>query len=288
MRIKTLCFIPLFFALFGFEAISSSSAYSFDFIYFGNGSDLITFNGDAEYAPELDGMSKSGALGLSRANIPFSHGRALFINPIPFKPNASSSPYSFKTSFTFTINSYTVSPHRKIPNTGHGLAFIVVPTSQNISVSGLRYLSLVNRVNNGNPKNHLFAIEFDVFKDKSLGDINDNHVGININSVKSMVSKKAGYWIQTKTGGQNRWLFKELKLRGGARYKAWIEYENSKVSVTLGIAHLEKPKRPLIEARVDLSKVFLEKMYTGFAGSMGRNVERHEIWDWSFENTAKN
>lgn len=281
MQIKTLCFIPLFFALFCSYTISSSSAYSFDFIYFGNGTDLITFNGDAEYGPEIDGMSKSGALGLTQDKIKYSHGQAIFINPIPFKAN-SSYVYSFKTEFTFTITPQ----NRSKPNPGHGLAFIVVPTDKNDDVSGLGYLSLVNRRNNGNPQNHLFAVEFDVFQDKSLGDINGNHVGININSVNSTVSKKAGYWIQSRTGGQNRWLFKELKLsRKG--YKAWIEYENSKVTVTIG-PNLEKPKKPLIEARVDLSKVFLEKMYTGFAGSMGRGVERHEIWDWSFENSAKN
>lgn len=123
------------------------------------------------------------------------------------------------------------------------------------------------------------------FKDKSLGDINDNHVGINNNSVNSTVSKKAGSWYQSKTEGKNRWLFKELKLSGNG-YRAWIEYENGKVTVTIGRSQ-EKPKRPLIEARVDLSKVFLEKMYVGFAGSMGRGVERHEILDWSFENSAK-
>ncbi|XP_010479841.1 PREDICTED: lectin-like protein At1g53060 isoform X2 [Camelina sativa] len=281
MQTKTLYFIPLFLALFLSHAISSS-AYSFNFDYFYNGTDLMTFYGDAEYAPEPDGMSKSGGIGLSRENIPFSHGRAIFINPIPFKPSASSSyVYSFKTSFNFDIAS-----RKKNPNPGHGLAFIVVPHNKNDTVSGLGYLSLVNRFNNGNPNNHLFAVEFDVFKDASLGDINDNHVGININSANSTVSKKAGYWIQSRTGGKNRWVFKALKLSDNG-CKAWIEYENGKVTVTIGPSQ-EKPRRPLIEARLDLSKVFHEKMYTGFAGSMGRDAERHEISDWSFENSAKN
>ncbi|KFK35749.1 hypothetical protein AALP_AA4G031400 [Arabis alpina] len=274
MKIKTLYFI--FITLFCSYTISSSYGYSFEFIYFGNGTDLITFNGDAEYGPEIDGMSKSGALGLTQDKIKYSHGQALFINPIPFKSN-SSYVYSFKTEFTFIIT-----PQNKANPSGHGLAFIIVPNDKNDDVSGLGYLGIVNRMRNGNPKNHFFAVEFDVFQDKSLGDINDNHVGININSVNSTVSKKAGYWVQSKTG----WVFKELKLsRRG--YKAWIEYENSMVTVTIGPS-MEKPKRPLIEARVDLSKVVLEKMYTGFAGSMGSGVERHEILDWSFQNSAKN
>lgn len=281
MQIKTLCFIPLFLALFGSHAISSSG-YSFNFDYFGNGTDLMTFHGDAEYAPEPDGMSKSGAIGLSHDNIPLSHGRAIFINPIPFKPSASSSyVYSFKTSFTFAIT-----PRKSNPNPGHGLAFMILPSNVEGPAWGSGYLSLVDPFDDGAPGNHLFAVEFDVFKDKSFGDINDNHVGININSVNSTVSKKAGYWIESKTGGKSRWLFKELKLAGNG-YRAWIEYENKKVTVTIGRSQ-NKPKRPLIEARVDLSKVFLEKMYAGFAGSMGHGVERHEILDWSFENSAKN
>lgn len=83
-------------------------------------------------------------------------------------------------------------------------------------------------------------------------------------------------------------MFKEVKLSSGDNYKAWIEYKDSKVSVTLAPAHLKKPKRALIETQVDLSKVVLETMYTGFSGPMGRGIERHDIWSWSFENTAKN
>jgi len=232
-------------------------------------------------------MSRSGALSMTRDNIPFSHGQGLYTDPIPFKSsnNTSSSVYSFKTSFTFSIT-----PRRSNPNPGHGIAFIVVPTvAYEYDQDSTRgFLGLVNLTTNGNPNNHLFAVEFDVFQDKRFGDINDNHVGVNINSVNSKVSEKAGYWIQTRTRGKNQWLFKEVKLSSGDNYKAWIEYKNSKVIVWLAPAHLKKPKRPLIETQVDLSEVVLETMYTGFSGSMGRGVERHDIWSWSFENTAKN
>ncbi|AAF87861.1 Lectin-like protein [Arabidopsis thaliana] len=272
MKIQILCFTTLFLAIFTSQV---TTAYKFKFDYFGNGTDPISFHGDAEYGPDTDGKSRSGAIALTRDNIPFSHGRAIFTTPITFKPNASAL-YPFKTSFTFSITPKTN------PNQGHGLAFIVVPSNQNDAGSGLGYLSLLNRTNNGNPNNHLFAVEFDVFQDKSLGDMNDNHVGIDINSVDSVVSVKSGYWVMTRSG----WLFKDLKLSSGDRYKAWIEYNNNYkvVSVTIGLAHLKKPNRPLIEAKFDLSKVIHEVMYTGFAGSMGRGVERHEIWDWTFQN----
>ncbi|KAG7595059.1 Legume lectin domain [Arabidopsis thaliana x Arabidopsis arenosa] len=281
MQIQKLCFFALFISLFSSKTIS---AVKFNFNHF-DGTDLI-FLGYAELGPATDGMSRSGALSMTRDKNPFSHGQGLYTNRIPFKSSnntSSSSVYSFKTSFTFSIN-----PRRSNPNPGHGLAFIVVPTVNYDQDSTRGFLGLVNRTTNGNPNNHLFAVEFDVFQDKRFGDINDNHVGININSVNSKVSEKAGYWVQTRTEGKNQWLFKEVKLSNGDNYKAWIEYKNSKVTVTLAPAHLTKPKRPLIETQVDLSEVVFETMYTGFSGSMGRGIERHDIWSWSFENTAKN
>ncbi|KAF8052388.1 hypothetical protein N665_1564s0010 [Sinapis alba] len=276
MTMQTLSFIILFIAI---SISPHTSAYRFQFSNFGtNGSNLFSFHGDAEYGPDTDHMGRSGALALTQFRVPLSHGRAIFTKPIAFKPpNNASSVYPFKTSFTFSIT-----PHNTNPTPGHGLAFLVVPSNQNDAASGLGYLSLVNRTSNGNPSNHLFAVEFDVFQDKSLHDINDNHVGIDINSVDSVKSVKSGYWVMTRNG----WLFKDLKLSSGDKYTAWIEYNNNLkvISVTIGFAHLKKPNRALIEAKYDLSNVLLEKMYAGFAGSMGRGVETHEIWDWTFQN----
>ncbi|XP_013589067.1 PREDICTED: lectin-like protein At1g53070 [Brassica oleracea var. oleracea] len=276
ITMQTPCFITLFIAI---SISQATSAYRFQFKNFGiNGSDLFSFHGDAEYGPDAGRMSRSGALALTQFRIPFSHGRAIYINPITLKPpNNASSVYPFKTSFTFSIT-----PHNTNPTPGHGFAFLVVPRNQDDAASGLGYLSLVNRTSNGNPNNHLFAVEFDVFQDKSLHDINDNHVGIDINSVDSVTSVKSGYWVMTRNG----WLFKDLKLSSGDKYTAWVEYNNNLkvISVTIGLAHLRKPNRPLIEAKYDLSNVLLEKMYAGFAGSMGRGVETHEVWDWTFQN----
>ncbi|ESQ30121.1 hypothetical protein EUTSA_v10012298mg, partial [Eutrema salsugineum] len=220
-----------------FFSYGTISAVTFNFNHF-DGTNLI-FIGYAELGPATDGMSRSGAL--SPVTTFHSHMVKAFTH-IPFHSNPPT---------TLLLLLFILTKHLSLSPS--------LLTGQALTPN----LGLVNRTTNGSPNNHLFAVEFDVFQDKRFGDINDNHVGIDINSVHSMVSKRAGYW-------------------------AWIEYKNNKVTITLAPAHLKKPKRPLIETQVDLSKVFLETMYTGFPGSMGRGIERHDIWSWSFENTAKN
>ncbi|EOA22603.1 hypothetical protein CARUB_v10003270mg [Capsella rubella] len=240
------------------------------------------FLGDAELGPASDGVSLSRALSMTRDANPCSHGQTLWSTPLSFKPSSnSSSPYPFETSFTFSITS------RVKPAPGHGLAFVFVPSIESSGPGPAGFLGILNKTTNGNPNSHVFAVEFDDFQDKSFGDITDNHVGININSVTSVVAQKAGYWVQTRIGKRLLWSFKEVKLSNGERYKAWIEYRNSKVTVTLAPENVKKPKKPLIVAHLDLSKVFLEKMYPGFSGAMGRGVERHDIWSWTFQNSAK-
>ncbi|XP_010423731.1 PREDICTED: lectin-like protein [Camelina sativa] len=271
-QIHKLCFLALLILAHTTSAVNLSLKTS-----------ELVFLGDAELGPASDGVSRSGALSMTRDGNPFSHGQSLWSTPVPFKPssNSSSPPYPFETSFTFSITT------RVKPAPGHGLAFVVVPSIESSGPGPAGFLGIFNKTNNGNPNNHIFAVEFDVFQDKSFGDINDNHVGININSVSSIVAAKAGYWVQTRIGKSLLYSFKEVKLSNGERYKAWIEYRNSDVTVTLAPENVKKPKKPLIVAHLDLSKVFLEKMYPGFSGSMGRGVEHHDIWSWTFQNSAK-
>ncbi|CAH8385624.1 unnamed protein product [Eruca vesicaria subsp. sativa] len=222
MQLHKLCFIALFVAHTTFAVNLSLKTSN------------IAFLGDAELGPASDGVSRSGALSMTRDANPFSHGQAL-------------------------------------DNSGAGPA---------------GFLGILNKTNNGNSENHVFAVEFDVFQDKHLGDINDNHVGVDVNSLTSVVAEKAGYWVQTVIGKRKLWRFKEVKLSDGERYKAWIEYKNFEVRVTLAPEAVKKPQKPLIVVQLNLSEVFLENMYTGFAGAMGRGVERHDIWSWTFQNSA--
>ncbi|CAH8325725.1 unnamed protein product [Eruca vesicaria subsp. sativa] len=66
MQTQNICLVALFIALFSSETIS---AIKFNFNNF-DGTNLI-FIGYAELGPVTDGMSRSGALSMTRDNIPF-------------------------------------------------------------------------------------------------------------------------------------------------------------------------------------------------------------------------
>lgn len=106
----------------------------------------------------------------------------------------------------------------------------------------------------------------------------------------SNVAANAGYWVQTSVGKRKVWSFKDVNLSSGEKFTAWVEFRkrDNRITVTLAPENVKKPKRPLIQGPRELNDVLLQNGYVGFAGAMGRGVERHDIWTWSFENDAKN
>ncbi|KEH22952.1 legume lectin beta domain protein [Medicago truncatula] len=51
-----------------------------------------------------------------------------------------------------------------------------------------------NNSNNGNSSSHVFGIELDTDQNFEFDEINDNHIGIDINDLKSANSTPAGYY----------------------------------------------------------------------------------------------
>lgn len=146
--------------------------------------------------------------------------------------------------------------------------------------SSAQHLGVFNFTNNGDPNNHIFGVEFDVFKNQEFQDPDDNHVGVNLNSLTSNASYTAGYW-----SGEFDEDFNELKLNNGVNYQVWIDFLDLKINVTMALAGVKKPRKPLISEVVDLSGVLLDEMYVGFCGATGALVESHRILAWSFSNS---
>ncbi|XP_010260206.1 PREDICTED: L-type lectin-domain containing receptor kinase VII.1-like [Nelumbo nucifera] len=210
-------------------------------------------------------------------NSAFSIGRALYPTKIPTRPPNSFTFLPFYTSFIFSI----------APNegqlSGHGLVFIFAPTTGINGTSSSQNLGLFNRTNSGSPTNHVLGIEFDVFQNQEFNDINDNHVGIDVNSLTSLTVQPAGYWGEKKNDQNGT--FHDLKLNNGANYQVWIDYSNSQLNVTMVRAGLKRPQLPLISTPINLSDVLLDEMYVGFTAATGQLVEYHRILAWCFSNS---
>ncbi|XP_010260207.1 PREDICTED: L-type lectin-domain containing receptor kinase VII.1-like [Nelumbo nucifera] len=243
------------------------SAFAVDFVFNGFSSSDLLFYGTATLESRLLVLTNTTA---------FTVGRALYNSKIPTRAPNTSAILPFYTSFIFSI----------APNngqlSGHGIVFIFAPTGGINGTTSSQHLGFVNHTNNGNRNNHLFGIEFDVFKNQEFNDINDNHIGVDENSLTSKTAEPAGYWAEDMNSRNGT--FHDLTLNNGVNYQVWIDYSDL-LNVTMARAGMKRPQRPLISTPVNLSDILLDEMYVGFTAATGRLVEYHRILAWSFSNS---
>ncbi|KAI5570662.1 hypothetical protein BDE02_11G044000 [Populus trichocarpa] len=248
-----------------------------DFVFNGFNSSSVSLYGSA--------IIESRILTLTNQTS-FQIGRALYPTKIPTKAPNSSFVYPFSTSFIFAMVPYK----NVLP--GHGLAFLFVPFTSIQSSISAQYLGFLNRTNGNRSDDHLLGIEFDVFANEEFSDMNDNHVGIDVNTLTSIKAADAGYWPDNSRSSSNENTsdedsnsFKEQDLNNGKNYQVWIDYEDSIINVTMAPAGMKRPTRPLLNVSLNLSDVFEDEMYVGFTSSTGLLVENHKILAWSFSNS---
>ncbi|KAI3513585.1 hypothetical protein L1887_20921 [Cichorium endivia] len=193
----------------------------------------------------------------SRSNSPV--GRVLHSFPIRFLRSSSNSTVSFSTRFTFTV----ITP---IPPclAGDGIAFLIASDPNSLPHTD-GYLGLPD-----SPASHpFFAIEFDTTFNPGLGDINDNHVGIDVDSVISVAS------IDLMSEG--------IDLKSGKRITVWIEYRDPDKIIRVWVGYTDtKPENSVLAFPIDLSKTLKEFMYVGFSASNGRGSSVHSIQKLQF------
>ncbi|XP_013630416.1 PREDICTED: L-type lectin-domain containing receptor kinase IV.1 [Brassica oleracea var. oleracea] len=199
-------------------------------------------------------------------------GHAFYTKPIRFKDSPNGTVYSFSTTFVFAI-------HSQIPIlSGHGIAFVVAPNPSLPYATASQYIGLFNITNNGNDTNQVFAVELDTIRSTEFNDTDDNHVGIDINSLKSERTSLAGWWDEK---GQ----FKNLSLISRKPMQVWVDYDGGshKIDVTMAPFNEDKPRRPLVSAVRDLSSVISQDMFVGFSSATGSVLSEHFILGWSFK-----
>ncbi|KAE8679745.1 putative Gibberellin 3-beta-dioxygenase [Hibiscus syriacus] len=123
---------------------------------------------------------------------------------------------SFNTSFL--INIFRV--NNSVP--GEGVAFLVASNTALPPGSSGQYLGLTNSSTDGLSSNNLEAIELDTFKQDF--DPDDNHIGLNINGVRSKKTVSlSDFGIQ-------------IAPNGTKFYVVWIEYNGLNKSIQVYIA----------------------------------------------------
>ncbi|KAG8081407.1 hypothetical protein GUJ93_ZPchr0007g4716 [Zizania palustris] len=258
----------IFFLVVGLSlsAISSGVGDHGQFIYTGFTGSNLTLDGAAK-------ITETGLVGLTNESFRIK-GHAFHPAPVRFRQSPNGTVPSFSVSFVFGILS-SFGDER-----GHGMAFFIAPSDDFSTAFSLQFLGLLNDTNNGISSNHLFAIELDTIENDEFGDINNNHVGIDINSLNSVQSNYAGFY------DNNNGTFTNVSLiNGDAPMQVWVDYDGNAtlISVTLAPLGIERPRRPLLSAIHDLSTVLTDQAYLlGFSSSTGLSTGHHYVLGWSF------
>lgn len=176
---------------------------------------------------------------------------------------------SFNTSFL--INVFRV--NNSVP--AEGVTFLIAPDLIIPPGSSGQYLGLTNSTTDGLPSNKIVAIELDTFKQDF--DPDDNHIGLNINSIRSNKTvslSKFGFQI-----APNRTMF----------HVVWIQYNGKNKSIKVYITEQveassptpPKPSKPVLSADLDLSSLVKQKSYLGFSASTGSQVQLNCVLKWN-------
>ncbi|PIA38593.1 hypothetical protein AQUCO_02700066v1 [Aquilegia coerulea] len=263
---KIMVSITLVFLVFFFAYVEGNSQKDDDFIFNGFKGANLSMDGSSIITP-------NGLLQLTNQT-GYIIGHAFYPSPINMfiEQNSSntSTVSSFSTSFVFGII-----PSDLKQGGGHGFAFAISPDSKLSGSSSSHFLGLFNDANNGNPMNHVFAVEFDtVGAAGGFGDHDSNHVGIDVNGLNSIAQEPA-----------------TMTMENGEPIKVWIEYDgvHKHINVTLSPLDVPRPSKPLLSEPLDLSKTLIDSMYVGFSASTAKLASSHYILGWSFRlnGTAK-
>nr|BAK02623.1 predicted protein [Hordeum vulgare subsp. vulgare] len=241
----------------------------------GDDNHRFVYSGFADASLALDGTASvmpSGLLELTNGTA-MSMGHAFYPAPLRLRHSPNGMIQSFSASFVFGIISiyYDLS--------SQGLTMLVAQSKDFTKAMPVQYLGLVNGSNNGNTTNHIFAVELDTWQNPEFGDINNNHIGININGLTSVKSHPAGFFHD-----QNG-TFKNLTLSSQEAMQVWVDYDREKTQIDVTMAPLDmatKPQQPTVSARYNLSVVLTDVAYIGFSSSTGRIDARHYVLGWSF------
>ncbi|MCL7028210.1 hypothetical protein MKW94_027814 [Papaver nudicaule] len=157
------------------------------------------------------------------------------------------------------------------------MAFVIAPQRALPGALPNQYLGLFNETSNGQSTNNVLAVEIDTVYSVEFDQIQDPHIGIDINSLKSVNSTTPAYFVNGE--------YKQININSGEPVQVWVEYDgiDKKLAVTLAPLNTLKPDVPLLSFSKDLSTIFLDDMYVGFSASTQTVLTYHYVLGWSFQ-----
>ncbi|XP_048543882.1 probable L-type lectin-domain containing receptor kinase S.5 isoform X1 [Triticum urartu] len=176
--------------------------------------------------------------------------------------NKRMAPTSFRTDFLLNI----------LPGqngAGEGMAFVLTNNPSLPSNSSGQWLGICNDTTDGTNTDPVVAVEFDTRKSYE-DDLDGNHVGIDINSIKSIrqyplsnvsiiLSSGSDVWVSIRYHGTSK-LFQVFLVQHSIRGR--YVYQG--------------------DIYIDLSKLLQDKIYLVFAGSTGNFTQLNQIKSWNF------
>ncbi|KNA20182.1 hypothetical protein SOVF_054980 [Spinacia oleracea] len=244
-------------------------------IAFSEQQNQFIYHGFSEACLHLDGLARvrpNGLLQLTNTT-KLQKAHAFYKSLLKLDTNVS-----FSTTFVFAI-------YRELdlPHSGHEIAFVISPSMDFSHAVPAEYIGLFNASNNGSPANHIFAVELDTVQNPLFGDIDDNHVGIDVNSLNSVSAASAMYFSEKDS------MNKSLQLTSGKPMQVWVDYDAVNMLVNVKLAPIGKPKpnHSLLSTHIDLSKVIKNPVYIGFSSSTGLSANRNYILGWSWNQSGQ-
>ncbi|KAL8152745.1 hypothetical protein V2J09_010505 [Rumex salicifolius] len=231
------------FPSFGLQRFDKSSNFESQFALFGNAK-----------------VGHGGAFLQITNSSNFSYGSVIYRDPVKISAGKPKGKASFGTYFTFSIS----------PEAGDGLAFLLM--SNGFASKGFDGGNFGISSDLSVSKNGVFAVEFDTKMDTQFGDLNDNHVGVDVSSFVSVKVANASH--------------AKLVLNSGKKLQCWIDYEASskRIEIRLSKSGEMRPIEPLLSCPIDLSSIFKnEQVWFGLSSSSANSSQVCKVYSWSFK-----
>lgn len=222
----------------------------------------ITNKDDFSFSPGSAIANGSLQITSNTGNLSNQSGRVVYARET-LKNRKDAALTSFRTEFVLNI----------LPQNGagEGMAFILTNNSSLPSDSSGQWLGVCNNQTDGALTNRIVAVEFDTCK-SSKDDLDSNHVGLDLNSIKS----DKQYPLSNLS----------IILSSGSDVFVSIKYNSTRHVFLVSIIQYNTTGNGGHTWRetwlVDLSRHLLDEIYLGFAGSTGDYTELNQIKSWNF------